>query len=123
MTIEQILGAIAPQLINDPDKSTHISLAIQRTSENCFGVNYTLAVALRAAHTLTLKNIASGGGASSVGSVTSKKEGDLNITYGGTSSIKVDGDLGTTQYGIQLDALINGQIIGMSVLGEVSIPC
>ena len=67
MTAEQILEAIAPQLIDDAEKANHISLAIQRTNTECFGVNYNYAVALRAAHTLTLKNIALAGGAGSVG--------------------------------------------------------
>jgi len=123
LSVLQILSATALQLVSDPELSVHVQLAAQRTSSTCFGENYTLAVALRAAHTLTLKNEAVAGNSGAVGPVTSMKEGDLSISFGGASSISVKGDLGTTKYGIQLQDLIDGQISSMSVTGDVSLPC
>lgn len=123
MTVEQILETIAPELSTDPEKSNHITLAKQRTSTTCFGVNYNYAVALRAAHTLTLKNNANSGLAGSVGGITSKREGDLSIGFGGQSATGIKGDLGTTSYGVQLDELIKGNITGISVVSQRSIPC
>ena len=122
MTVEQILETIAPELTSDTEKNNHITLARQRTS-TCFGDNYNYAVALRAAHTLTLKNNAQNGLAGSVGGITSKREGDLSIGFGGQSATGIKGDLGTTSYGVQLDELIKGNITGISVVSQRSIPC
>ena len=68
---------------------------------------------------ITLRDQGTGGGADV--SVTSKKEGDLAISYGGSGTIS--GDLGQTSYGMQLDELIKGNIVGFDVVGGNVIPC
>ena len=121
MTASTILSAIAPQFDSDSNRSVHLNLATQRTSRDCFGVNYELAIALRAAHTLTLsKNAINSGGAT--GGVKSMREGDLAISYGGASSIKGNQDLNQTSYGVQLQGLINENIVGINITG-LSIGC
>ena len=121
MTAEQILDAIAPQFITNTNKSAHLTLAAQRTSRTCFGINYELAVALRAAHTLTLSTEANAAGGSS-GGISSKREGDLAISFGGQSSTGVTGDLGQTSYGVQLQQLIDSNIVGINITG-ININC
>jgi len=118
MTASQILSAIAPQFDTDTNRATHIQLAVLRTSTTCFGDKYEYAVALRAAHTLTLSNLASSGVSSGgSGGITSKREGDLSISFGGTSSTGVSGDLGQTSYGVELQNLIDGNILGIRITG------
>lgn len=116
LTASQILAAIASQFDSDPNRSTHLTLATQRTNSQCFGDNYQYAIALRAAHTLTMSKQASVVGGSA-GGITSKKEGDLSVSYGGQTSTGVSGDLGQTSYGVELQGLINGNIPGIQITG------
>lgn len=121
LTAEQIFNAIAPQFVSDPNKSTHLEIATLRTSQNCFGDKYNLAIALRAAHTLTLTDTANNLGGSS-GGVTSKREGDLALSFGGQSSTGIKGDLGQSTYGVQLQNLIDGNILAINLTG-LNIDC
>lgn len=123
MTASVILSAIAPQFDTDPKRQDHLDLAVLRTSKVCFGVNYTCAIALRAAHTLTLlQNAQSGLTTGSSGSIKSKKEGDLSVTFGGSSDTGVKGALGQTSYGIELQELIDSHIVPARLTG-ISITC
>lgn len=118
MTASAILSAIAPQFDADSNRSTHLQLATKRTNSTCFGENYNYAVALRAAHTLTLYQRAqSTGGAA--GSVTDKREGDLSISF----SAGGDSDLDLTSYGKELKGLIKGNIVATDVCGLKNIIC
>lgn len=121
LTIEQILDAIAPKFASDANKQDHISLARLRTSTTCFGNKYNYAVALRAAHTLTLTSNTNIGTGSS-GSISSIREGDVSISYGsrGTST---GSDLDNTSFGQELQQLIKSNIVGVSITGNTSIPC
>ena len=120
MTVQQIIDLIAPHLSSDSGLANAIILATQRTSESAFGDNFSYAVALRTSHILTLRDMNSNGvnvglgGAS--GSVTSKREGDLAITFGDASSASwsTGSDLELTRYGRELLGLIRGSISGFS---------
>ncbi len=116
-TASAILDVIAPELASDSKKADHISLAVLRTSSTKFGDKYNYAVALRAAHTLTIANRESGEG---TGSVKSRKEGDLSISYGTIKGI--DGYLDQTSYGVELSGLIRGNIGAFSLTGLGTIP-
>lgn len=116
-----IFDAIASDYASDPDKSTFITIATGLTSSTCFGDNRALAIALRAAHMIVLRDQGNAGGAA--GSVTNRKEGGLAIGYGGAANLKISGDLGQTSYGVQLQGLIDGQITGIDVVGANTIPC
>jgi hypothetical protein len=124
LTVNQIIAVIAPQYVNDPDLADITILAIQRTSEPAFGVNYNFAISLRAAHMLTLrdmnKNGVNSGLGGATGTITSKREGNTSISFGSLSGItgttgSRTGDLGLTRYGIELLGLIAGNIVGFSV--------
>lgn len=117
----EILSAIAPQFDSNVNRATHLNLATNRTSSSCFGKNYNYAIALRAAHSLTLSERAlTSGGAS--GSITGKKEGDLSISFGSTRGNN-NGDLSQTSYGMELKGLIDGNIISISVIGNNTLVC
>lgn len=111
MSYSAVFDAIAPQYSADSGKATFLSLAVNRTSACIFGDNYDLAVALRAAHMMVLRDRRSG----SPGAASSKREGGLGITYSQAS--KGDPDLSQTHYGVQLQGLINGNVGAISVLG------
>jgi len=106
-TVNQILDAIAPELkdYNEDDKAVALSVASSRLSEKHFKNVYNQAVALMAAHLLT---IAKRNGAS--GQVTSYKEGDLSIGYGGLS--QANKRLDSTGYGSELLTLIKERTLG-----------
>ncbi len=78
-TATAILDIIAPQFASDDDKTSFIGYARGRTSLSYYGTNLEMAVALRAAHMMTLRDIAVAGGGG--GEVASKREGDLAIFY------------------------------------------
>lgn len=111
LTTIQIITAIAPALATDASLNTWIELATGLTDRCFFGSNYNLAVALRAAHMWSLSTYRSQGES---GVVTSKREGQLGISYGG---ITVDRDLKQTQYGMQLYDLIHSSNPAITVLG------
>lgn len=122
LSITQIINIIAPQYSSDTDLTNTIVIATQRTSEDAFGVNYNYAIALRTAHILTIrdmnKNGVNSGLGGVVGNITSKREGNTSINFGGITALigtKAVNDLGMTRYGIDLLGLIAGNIAGFSV--------
>lgn len=114
LTAIQIIEIQCPDLYTDPNLNKWISLAQERTNRCFFGKNYNQAVALRACHMYTLSLRI--GGASGV--ISSKKEGDLSVSYAQNSS-DTDGydDLLLTHYGKQLKSLMKATSMGVSVLG------
>ncbi len=124
MTASQILSAIAPQFDSDPNRNSHLQLAVKRTNSVCFGENYNYAIALRAAHTLTVTQTAQASGGAG-GSITSKREGDLAITFSTPSSSSGGScdDLCSTSYGRELKGLIAGNLPAVSVCGIYKPPC
>lgn len=118
MSIETVLDAVAPEFAVDAAKATFISLATVRTSTVSFGdvtgEVYELAVALRAAHMMSLRDKATDTGGNS-GKIGSQREGDLAVGFapviGVVQSIRLD----ATSYGMQLVELINGQIMTANV--------
>jgi hypothetical protein len=103
LSITAIFDLIAPQYKDNADKNTWISMASQEVSACYFGANRNRAVALLTAHMMTL-TLRSGGESGDAGAVTSKKEGDLSITYGSVGKVD-DADLGQTSYGRQYISL------------------
>lgn len=98
MTAETTLDAIAPELASAPNKSAHLDLAEAQTSATAYGDSREYAVALLAAHSLT---IASRNGASG-GAVSSLQEGNLSISY---SDAQGSIGLSATSYGVELQRL------------------
>ncbi len=115
MTITQIINSIAPQLSSHPELNNFINIAMQRTDIGQFKGKYNLAVAYRVAHDMTVAGLDSSG-VNKSGMITSEREGDLSRTYGSTASSGISADLGLTSYGLQLQALIKNNIIGVMVV-------
>jgi hypothetical protein len=117
-SITTILNAIAPQFssVDSGVVNVFINIAKERTSSEIFNDNYNLAIALRVAHILTLRENATSGHGGSTGSIKSKKEGDQSISFSESGS-GVNSDLESTSYGIQLMGLIDGSVAPISVAG------
>ena len=121
LTIDQYLAAIAPALATDANKAVYIEMAAERTNKCFYGGKYNQAVALLAAHIAFLLNAQAGAmgagsgsaDAGSVGTITSKREGDLSVSYGaGAVSVSdagvSDAELAQTRFGLMLLALRKG---------------
>ena len=111
-----ILDIVAPQFATDPNKSDFITLATGRTNINFYGDNANLAIALRAAHMMTLRDLGEAGGTGG-GELASKREGDLALSFHKGSQSDSDGDLALTSYGRQLQGLTRGSGAFIGVTG------
>lgn len=113
MDASTAFDVICPVYKLDPDKATFISMAASRTSLTLFGTNYGLAVALRAAHMMTLtRNRTTGEG----GAIASKSEGELSVSYMSGTSKKIT-ELSMTHYGQQLEQMIAESTVMLGVTG------
>jgi hypothetical protein len=114
-----IFDRIAKQWKDDPDKAAYIAEARDQTSVNFYAKNYELAVALRAAHNMAIDKQGTEGGQTGGGEVSSKKEGDLSISYhkGSSTGSVTDEYFNKSIYGIRLKALRTGSGVTVSVAG------
>lgn len=113
-TPAEILAAIAPELssVDSGRLDVILGLAEDQTGQ-AYGSARNHAVALLAAHMLTLGNRAGNGGA-----VASAKEGDLAISY--AVNQYTDDALDGTSYGQELKRLRKTYIFGPRMSGFVS---
>ena len=111
MTVNDFIRIKAPDLYSDPDKNTWINSAQNKINRCYFGSNYNEAVALQAAHEWSLTNTRSNGES---GAISSKREGDLSISYSTTGK---NDNLNLTHYGKQLIDLRNRSNLSIGVLG------
>ena len=129
LSIDQYLSAVAPALATDENRAVYIEMATERTNKCFYGEKYNQAVALLAAHISFLLTAANGsmgagsgsGEAGSTGTITSKREGDLSVTYGAgavsaSAADVTDAELSQTRYGLMLLALRKGCKPFMGVL-------
>lgn len=114
MDASTAFDVICPVYKLDPDKATFISMAASRTSLTLFGTNYGLAVALRAAHMMTLARTRIQGDG---GAINSRREGDLSIGYSTGSRNKEPTELSFTHYGQQLEQMIAESTVMLGVTG------
>lgn len=121
LTAEQIFDAIAPSYASNASKAVYLEMSEDRTSACAFGSNRPQAVALRAAHMITLD--LGGDQSGSGGQITGKKEGNLSLTFAGPSASQSDDDLSMTKYGKQLKGLIKGNITLASIANGVNYGC
>lgn len=117
LTPSQYLDLVAPEFSSNANKSTYLEMAQGRTSSCFYGSNYSQAVALMAAHMMALALSRPAGG--DAGQVTSKREGDLSISFGAVSGVSAD--LAQTKYGVQLAGLrrASGPALGVTGGGLV----
>ncbi|MBQ2437623.1 MAG: DUF4054 domain-containing protein [Clostridia bacterium] len=103
LSIEQYIQAVAPALLQDPSLDVFIEMAKERTDRAFYGVKYNHAVALMASHIAFLLGAGTLGAGSgnaeggSTGSVTSKREGDLSVSYGAGAVSASAGNLGDAE--------------------------
>lgn len=118
-----IIDKIAPRFAADSEKAWFISQARNRISDCAFGDNKERAVALRAAHDMTLRDAAGSTGGIG-GQISNMKEGDLSIGFNkfGSGGSGED-DLSQTTYGNQLIGLRKGNIAAVGVLGGADDGC
>lgn len=119
LTASQRLDLIAPQFSSHFAKDAYLEMATELVAPSSSGwaaERRAQAVALQAAHLLTLAEDPAYAGGASSGPVTSKSEGDLSIAYG-TSPQAMDSDLSQTTYGRQLLELGRRSFIFVGVTG------
>lgn len=114
MSASTQLSVVAPQFDAADDRAAFLVNAATQTNAAFYGANSDLAIALRAAHELTMRADAQAGGGS--GQIASKKEGDLAISYHKGSDVGND-NLGATTYGIWLRGLRSGSGPAIAVTG------
>ena len=119
LTVEQYIQAVAPALMQDPSLDVFIEMAKERTDRAFYGVKYNHAVALMAAHIAFLLGAGTLGAGSgnaeggSTGSLSSKREGELSVSYSSpaaTLAMKgvVESELSQTRWGLMLISLRKG---------------
>lgn len=105
MNASQILSLIYPSADALPNRELYLQLAREQSKGICAG-SLERAVALRAAHTIALATDPARAGGTA-GAVVSKREGDLSISFGGTTTSSGSfGNLQATSFGQELIALI-----------------
>lgn len=118
LTILQIIEVKCPGLYIDTGRDIYIEIAEDQISECYYGKNYNLAVALLACHsyTLFLRN-------GDAGTISSKKEGDLSVSYSTVKTGTNEDDLSLTSFGMELKRLKRSQTPAVSVTGVVQNSC
>jgi hypothetical protein len=123
MSASSVLSVIASKYDSVANRNEFIALAELRVNRCWFGEKADLAVAYMAAHLITLdgeNSIRSNGEA---GSITSKREGDLAISFSSTSVAGDGEDLNLTHYGVQYQSLASGSGLAIGVTGGNDIVC
>lgn len=118
MSASAKLSIIAPQYDSTTNRAEFISIAESMVNRCLFGTDdrADLAVAYMAAHLITVNIIQGGAG---TGEISSKKEGDLAVTYK-TADTNGDG-LTSTGYGKQFMMLVQSSTPFIGVTNGSSI--
>lgn len=116
MSASTILASIAPQFDTNVYRADHLELAALQVSEGWFGAKYNFAVALVAAHMLSL-NTSPDRQNGETGTIASKKEGDLSISFAAGGMSDALNDYDQTHYGKQFLNLRKSCGIAMSITG------
>ena len=103
--------------IDDPSgrADSLVTVAMGVYAECALGTDYTRAIALLVLHWFTME----GRGGNS-GNIASVKEGQLQISYGKTSS--EPGDLGSTSYGAELKTILD-RVVSTPIMRNLGGPC
>ena len=103
MSASAKLSIVAPQLDDAENRNGFIELASLQVNQSWFGDKSEWAIAFLAAHLISV-NPQNGDNMQSGGVVTSKREGDLAVSYAGPSAGD-DAELSRTSYGRQFLSL------------------
>jgi len=118
MSVLEIIGARAPQYLDNSRLNSLITLATGMTG-SAFDDCQNLAIALRVMHWLALEGLRGGSvtssGSGQAGSIQSETEGQLSRSWGNGGASYLQGsryaDLSTTVYGQELQTLMDSCII------------
>lgn len=121
LSVTEYLQAVAPTVAEDQSVNVYIQMAEERTNRAFYGPKANQAVALLTAHlaflfTATPNSHGAGSGSlegGSTGAITSKREGDLSVSYGSgvvssAAASVSDAELAQTRFGLMLLALRKG---------------
>lgn len=115
------LSLLAPGFAAHPLKASYLEMAEELTapaSECSWNEQVrTQAVALRAAHLMTVALDPAYAGGVSSGPVSSKSEGDLSLSYGSSAGASSDADLSQTTFGRALLELGASNLLRVGVTG------
>ena len=111
------LTLIAPQFDSVTGRADFLALAADQVNDCMFGDKTDLAIAYLAAHLIALNTDPNRQQGES-GSITSKKEGDLAISYGNFKNNNTKSDLDLTFYGQQFQSLANASTLNIGLTGE-----
>lgn len=109
--IKVYFDAVAPAFANDARYQVFIEIAEDRCDRGYFGASWTKAMAYLTAH---LMEMSSRNGSES-GTVTSRREGDISVTF--AAGEQNDSDLYMTTFGKMYLALLNGRSPGVVLSG------
>lgn len=109
--IKGYFDAIAPSMASDARFTVFLEMAEPRCDRNYFGDLWRQAMAYLVAHTMEMSNRSG----SESGSILSRHEGDISVTYG-TAEAEA-GELGITTYGRAYRSLLQQCSAGFIVTG------
>lgn len=109
--IKVYFDAVAPAMASDTRYTVFLDLASDRVDRGYFGASWTKAMAYMTAHLMEMSNR----NGSESGTVTSRREGDISVSY--AASQQNDGDLYLTTYGKLFLALLNSLSAGAEISG------
>lgn len=109
--IKVYFDAVAPAFANDARYQVFLEIAEDRCDRGYFGDSWTKAMAYLTAH---LMEMSSRNGSES-GPVTSRREGDISVTF--AAGEQNDSDLYMTTFGKMYIALLNGRSQGVILSG------
>lgn len=119
LTPEEILkakGYINPVFSQNTRVDVWLDMASFRVGRSYFGDAFPYALALMAQHIAACETRSADG--SEGGRITSKREGDLAVSFGGNGSAD-SSDLGATSYGEQYAALLKQYSPVVGITGRV----
>ena len=119
MSASSVLSVIAPQYDAIANRNEFLSLAALQVNATWFGAKYDLAVAYMAAHLISLNPSTGEGTGTASGFITSKREGDLSVTYAKPSSGGASETLTQTSWGQQFIQLRDSSNFILGVTGKV----
>lgn len=119
LTAEEIAkakGYMIPAFSTNSRVSVWLEMACFRVGRAYFGDAFCYALALMAQHIAACETRSADG--SDAGRITSKREGDLSVSFGGNGSSD-SGDLQATSYGEQYAALVKQYSPAPGITGRV----
>jgi len=113
MSVSSLLSTIAPQFDSVTGRADFIALAELQVNRCLLGEKADIGTAYFAAHLIQISQDSATSGGSS-GEITSKKEGDLSVSYGNFAP-KDGSGLSATSWGRQYDMIIKTTVPGLDL--------